>query len=223
MESRACAPRAYDALAHAGRIDADHRRLFEDAHTGLLGEPRKAARIVERVQMKRLRIVHGMKVALRLQRRAHALDLPGLDVGAELFGEQLQAADQLVAAVGVGDLQYAVGQRHTRHAFRRRADMIDAQLGQPPQLAGIIEAATPDQIGDFATEARRHRAHVVAGRIPGDPPLLQHRHRRTEFGSLERHGEAGDPAADHAHVDIQVECQARPVLTFHSGRCEPPR
>ncbi len=72
-----------DALAHARRIDADHRRLFEDAHARLLGQQGKAARIVQRVQMEGFRIMHRVEIAVRLQRLAHALDLPALDVGAE--------------------------------------------------------------------------------------------------------------------------------------------
>lgn len=59
---------------------------------------------------------------------AHAIDLPALDFGPEIFTERLQPADQLIAGIDVGDFQRPFSERDPRHPFFSRIgpDMFGA-------------------------------------------------------------------------------------------------
>jgi len=90
--------RRHDALANAGRIDADDRRILEDPRARPSRQIRKAVEISAAVDLKCPGIIHAMEIALGPELGADAVDLPAFHLGLEILAEHLQPADQLIAA-----------------------------------------------------------------------------------------------------------------------------
>src|SRR5438445_5908210 len=99
--------RCDDALADAGGIDADDRRVLENARAGAPRQRGEAMNIFAAVDLERLGVIDAVKVAVGAQLRAPAIDLPAFDLGLEIAGQRLQAADQGLADVDIADLQRA--------------------------------------------------------------------------------------------------------------------
>src|SRR5215475_3356361 len=89
--------RRNDALADTGGIDRDDRRVLEDAGAGTPRQRGKAMNIFATVDLKRLRIMDAMEIAVGPEFAADAIDLPALHLRLEIFREHLQPADELVA------------------------------------------------------------------------------------------------------------------------------
>ena len=192
-------------------IDADDRRILEDARARPPRQRRKAVHIFAAVDLERLRIIDAVEVAIGLERLADAIDLPALDLGVEILVQHLQPADQPVAGIDVGDFQHAVAAGDARHVLFGGVgpDELGALLRQRPQFAGILEADALDQLGERQREARHHGAELVAGGVPADMAALEHRDAGPEPGRLQRDGESGKPGPDHADVGIEIERQPR--------------
>src|SRR6185312_5436228 len=56
---------------------------------------------------------------------------------------------------------------------------------------------------------------LVAGRAPADLPPFENGDAGAETRGLQCHREPGEPRADHADVDIQIEGKAQPLR--HAG------
>ena len=66
-------------------IDADDRRILEDARAGPPRQRRKAVHIFAAVDLERLGIIDAVEIAVGLERLADAIDLPALDLGVEIL------------------------------------------------------------------------------------------------------------------------------------------
>ena len=97
-----------DALADAGRIDADDRRVLEDPRPCPPRQRGKAVDIFAAVDLERLRIIHAVEIAIGPELLAHAIDLPALHFGLEILAKHLQPADQLIADIDIGDFERAL-------------------------------------------------------------------------------------------------------------------
>ena len=188
-------------------IDADDRRILEDARARPPRQRGKAVDIFAAVDLERARIIDAVEIACGPELIANAIDLPALDLGLEILAQRLQPADQRFAGIDVGDFQRALGQRDARHRLfgGGGANVVGALLRQRPQLARVLEADALDQVADRKAVARHDRAELMAGRIPADMPAFEHGHAGAEPRGLQRHREAGKPGSDHANVNIQVE------------------
>ncbi len=224
MGGAQAALRRHDALAHAGRIDRERRCILENAGAGVFGQRRQAERIVERMNMKRLRKMHGVEVAPVHQLLAHLRRRPHLGVGADP-AQTLDIGFDRVGVVGLVDVQPAGDLLDARHAglVDGAADIIQPALRQRPQLLGVIEPDALDHVVDALGITRQHEAGIAAGRRLGDAAALQHRHRPATRGDLARGGEAGQPRADHADVDVEIVAQPRARRACHPRRLIPAR
>ena len=199
--------RRHDALANSRRIDADHRRILEDARARPPRQRGKTVDVFATVDLERARIIDAVEIACRPELIANAIDLPSLDLGLEILAQRLQAADQRFAGVDIGDLQRALGQCNSRHRLfgGGGANVIGALFRHRPQLARVLQADALDQVADRKTVARHDRAELMAGRVPADMPAFEHGHAGAEARGLQRHRQAGKSGSDHANVNIQVE------------------
>src|SRR6516225_6892447 len=100
------ARRRGDALAYPGRIDRKRLRMLEDAHPCRLRSICQAQRVVQGMDVKRVRKMERMKIMVGLEHFAHALDRPTFDLGSKLAVE-LDVGQHLVAVVDLGDFEPA--------------------------------------------------------------------------------------------------------------------
>ena len=209
--------RRHDALANAGRIDADHRRVLEDARPCPPRQRGKTMDIFAAVDLKRLRIIHAVEIAIGLELIAHAIDLPSLHFRLEILAEHLQPADQLIAGLDIGYFKGALAHGDARHRFFRRGgpDVFGALLRQRPEFAGVLESDTCDQLADRKTVTRHHRAELMTGCIPADVPAFENGDAGAQPCCLQRHRQAGKACAYDGDVDIQIERKPRTLL--HRG------
>ena len=68
---------------------------------------RQGQREIERMDVKGLRIVDRLVIALTGEQGAHARSLPRFEAGAELFGERARALGEARALVGARDGELA--------------------------------------------------------------------------------------------------------------------
>ena len=123
-----------DALADAGGIDADDRRILEDPRAGPPRQRGQAMDIFAAVDLERLGIIDAVEIAVGLELAAHALDLPALDLGLEILAQHLQPADELVADIDIGDFERALAHGDAGHRLfgGGGADKLGALLRQRP-------------------------------------------------------------------------------------------
>ncbi len=210
-----------DALANARRIDADDRRILEDAHACAARYRGEAVGIFAAVDLKRLGIIDAVEVAPGPQLIAYAIDLPAFDFGFKILAKRLQPADQRLAGVDIGDFKRALSERDARDRLFRcgGADMIGAFLRQSPQFAGVFQADPLDQVADRNTEARHRRAEMVTGRSatvsPARPaPTMQ---ISTSRSNDRRERTCGVPASGPLVVLVEVSFMS--FLTNRRGAC----
>src|SRR5450631_2700302 len=101
--------------------------------------------------------------------------------------------------------------------------VIEALFRQSPELLGVIEPDALDHAVDILLKARQHEAGIAPGCGPRHLVGLQYRHRPAAPRHLARHGQARQPGADHADVDIEIEIQARSLRACNPGRLIPAR
>ena len=194
-----------DALANAGGIDRDRRRFLEDARAGSLRIGRQTERVIERMNVDGAGKMQRAEIALVRQHLAHALRRPGLDIGADP-AQPLDLAADLVAIVGLRDMQPAGNRIDSGHAglMNRTPHIVEALFRQRPELLGVIEPDALDHAVDILLKARQHEAGIAPGCRPGHPVGLQYRHRPAAPRHLARHGQARQPGADHADIDVEI-------------------
>ena len=105
--------------------------------------------------------------------------------------------------------RHRIDARHRRF-LDRSADVFEALLRQRPHLLGGVETDAFDHVLDVFGEAGQHEAGVAAGRGAGDAAAFQHSHRPAALGDLARDGQSGEPGADDADIDVEVEIQPWP-------------
>ncbi len=87
----------------------------------------------------------------------------------------------------------------------------------------MVEADTLDDVVDIFGKARQHKSQIAARRRPGDVARFEDRNRPAPLGNLARDREAGEPRADHADINVEIEVQPRTVGTGNRSRLVPAR
>ena len=186
---------------------------------------RQAERVVERMDVERVRPMQRVEIVIGLEHVAHALGRPALDVGAELLAVEPRRRQHLVAVVDLGHFEPARHRGDARHALicDCRGHIFEPHLGERPQRLGVIHSDAGDHPVHGLGEARQHEAVVAAGGVPGDAAGLQHRHRPAAAGDLARGREPGETGADHADIDVEIEGERPALGCRHHGRGVPAR
>src|SRR5688572_27049375 len=68
----------------------------------------------------------------------------------------------------------------------------------------------PDLLGQrlgVRGKSRQYKAGVAAGGVPGDAARFQHRHRPAPPRHFQGDGQPGEPATDHADINVQLESE----------------
>ena len=217
--------RGDDPLAHAFDVDCERRRVLEDARSRRFCEFRQPERIVERMDVKCARQMHGVEIVIGPELLPHALGRPGLDLGAELLPVELNLGQHLIAVVDLGRLEPAGDRRDARHARlgNRRAHVFEAHLGERPQRLGVLQSDAADQPVHGGGKAGQNETVVAAGRAPGDAATFHHHHRPSAPRDLARRGEPGKARADHADIDVEIEGERPARGRRHHARRVPGR
>ena len=87
--------------------------------------------------------------------------------------------------------------------------IIEAGLRQRPKILGALEADPRDQLVGVGAEARQHEAGIAARRVAGEAAGLQHHDGPAAARHFPRRGQAREPAADDADIDVEIERQLR--------------
>ena len=113
-----------DTVSHGGINTADAPVTFFG----------KTTRVVQAVQMERLRMMDAVEIVRRAHGLAHALGLPRLHIGAEILAEQLQPADHAVAPLDARNLEKAVTEADAGNPGLQDggANIVDTILRQLP-------------------------------------------------------------------------------------------
>ncbi len=135
-----------DALANPRRIDTDDRGVLKNPRARPSRQRRQAVNVSAAVDLKRVGIIDTMKITIRLELGAHAVDLPSLHVSLKILAEHLQPADQLIADIDIGDLQRPLADCNARNQVLRciGPNQFGSLLRQRPEFAGILEADARD-------------------------------------------------------------------------------
>ena len=67
-------------------------------------------------------------------------------------------------------------------------------------------------------EARKHEAGVAAGSMSRNARGLDENDRPAAARDFARRRQPGEPAADDANFDVEVDVELRPFRRFHLGR-----
>ncbi len=110
--------RGDDAFAHAGRIDRQGRRIFENARAVAFRRRGERERIIDRMDGQGPQIIDRIKITLAAQHRAHALGRPALDLAAQL-AEQADKTQKFVAVVDFGNIEPAILRDRSRSRLHR--------------------------------------------------------------------------------------------------------
>ncbi|MNE06804.1 hypothetical protein D3C80_994040 [compost metagenome] len=197
---------------HAGAVlDSQYGALFEDAHAQAMRGTGFALDQIQWVQVARAHVYQaaGVLVAgddfVQLPRayqtgfRAIAkrcqVILLVLESG-ELLGCVGQFAETPAQVAGNAVLGNAAG--HQRHR-------IDAGL---LQVAHAVLADMPGKAADIMADAANQLAAIAPAGAPADAPAFQQHHRQAAFSQFQGGVDAGQPAADHAHIGRQFAVQA---------------
>ena len=170
----------------------------------------------------RTRIVDRVKIAIAAEHRPDAVGRPALDLAAE-FADQRGKARELVAIVGLGDVEPAVLRIDTRHLFMPNdvADIIEPALRQRPEILGVVEADPRDDAVRAGGKAGQDESGIAPGGVSGDAPGLQEHDRPTSAGELARDRQTRKPAADHADLGVDFGAERRPRRRIDHGRRVP--
>ena len=195
-----------DALAHAGGIDRERRRVLEHEDAGPLDRIGERQRIGERIDLECVRIVDRAEVTIGAQHVADLFERPRLGLDAEFLSEQPRPPERRFAIVELGDLEPAAALNDAVEAELGDGvgDAANALLGQRPQRARRRQADALDDLLDRRGIARHDEAAVAARRVPGDARAFEQRDRPAAPHDLARHREAGKAAADDADVDVDL-------------------
>ncbi|MNP36833.1 hypothetical protein D3C76_1302500 [compost metagenome] len=118
--------------------------------------------------------------------------LEGSELG-RCVGQFAKAPLQVASNAVLGD---APG--HKRHR-------VDAGL---LQVAHAVLADMPGKAADIMADAANQLAAIAPAGAPADAPAFQQHHRQATFSQFQGGVDAGQPAADHAHIGRQFAVQA---------------
>src|SRR5262245_5793406 len=158
-----------DALADAGRIERNRRRVLKYSRPRLLGQRREAEGIVVWVYVEGLTVVNGTKISRTAQLLAHPFCRPKLDVRTNP-AHALNFGTLLGGIVGFRHMQPPVDEfdaGHPRVQYRAR-DIIESSFRQAPKLLGVIETDALDDVSDIFGKSREHETQTAARGCPCD-------------------------------------------------------
>ncbi len=201
-----------DALAHAGGIDREHRRVFEDVDAGALRRAGEGEGVGQRIDLERVGMIDGAEIMVGAQHVADLFERPRLDLDPEVLRQQPRPGKRGFAIVGLGDVEPAIALHDPAHADLGNgiAHVADAGFRERPQRPGRGQADPLHDLFDIGRIARHHQPAVAPRRIPGDAPGFEDGRRPPAPHDFPRHGQAGQAAADDADVDVDLEPERRP-------------
>src|SRR5436309_2498994 len=128
------------------------------------------------IELEGLRVIYTVEVTVGSDLVAHALDLPALHFGVEILTQHLQAADQFVARLDIGDFERTFAESDARHQFFARGGPHELRAipRQRPQITGVVEPDALDQLAKREAVTRHHRSEVVSGCVPADMSAFEH-------------------------------------------------
>ena len=170
----------------------------------------------------RPRIVDRVKIAIAAEHRPDAVGWPALDLAAE-FAHQCGKARELIAIVGLGDVEPAVLRIDTRHLFMPNdvADIVEPALRQRPEILGVVEADAGNDAVRAGGKAGQDETRIAPGGVGGDAPGLQQHDRPAATGELARDRQTCKPAADDADLGVDFGAKRRPRRRIDYGRRVP--
>lgn len=167
------------------------------------------------MDVKRLRVVDGLMVALGRQHRPHLRGVPRLEAGAELFGQCARSLGEACALVGardrelgrahadIGPVEFVDGRPHDR----------DAALRLGVELARVILSQFVDQRARPGGKARADEAAIAAGRAPAHARALDQHDLEAAHRQQPRAVQTGKPAAHDCDIGLGLARKRRAVRT----------
>jgi hypothetical protein len=155
----------------------------------------------------------GILVERAFEDIANLLRRPGFRLDAEFSAQQPSLGVQLRIVTEFRDGQPAIHRLDTRHAGLSDggAHVVEAPLGQSPELLGMVQPDAVDNAIQALEEAGQHETQIAPRRPRGDGLRLQHGHRPAAPRNLAGRGQAGETAANDADVHIEIEGQSGAV------------
>ena len=156
--------------------------------------------------------MHRVEIMRAMQLLAYAICRPEFDVSADPT-HPFDFSVEIAGIVGLRYMQPAIDQIDAGHLRVENGapDILEPLLRQCPELFGVIESDTLNDVIDIFGKSRKHKAHIAARRRPGHVTCFKHRDGPPTLGDLARDGESGEPRSDHTDIDIEIEVQARTV------------
>src|SRR5262245_7543050 len=213
-----------DALADSGRVERNRRRVLIYSHPRVLGQSREAEGIVVWVYVEGLTVVNGAKISRTAQLLAYPFCRPKFDVRTNP-AHALNFGTLLGGIVGCRHMQPPIDEINAGHprVEDRAPDILETLFGQVPKLFGVIETDAFDNVAHIFRKSRKHKTQAASRGCPRDRRRLEHSDRPAPLSDLTGDGETGEPGADHAHIDVEIDAQARTVRTRNAVRFVPSR
>ena len=214
-----------DALAHAGRIDRERGRVLEDARAVLLGVGREAERIVERMDVERLREMQRLEILRAAQHLAHLIGRPGLHVGAEIDAQHGGMLDHRLLVVDAPHREAAVARLH---AAASRLGGARVRIRRPPRTGPTVPWRAAGRRGRRSRRsarqipARRTR-HCARTRRPQRVALPAPRPTSRAAPASRATVRPASPAPIDADIDVEVVVERGPLRRRDHGRRIPGR
>src|SRR4029453_19319926 len=201
-----------DALADSGRVERNRRRVLKYSRPRLLGQHREAEGIVVRVYVEGLTVVNGTKISRTAQLLAYSFGRPKFDVRTNP-AHALNFGTLLGGIVGFRHMQPPIDEVNAGHpgAEDRAPDILETLFGQAPKLFGVIETDAFDDVAHIFRKSRKHKTQAASRGCPGERGRLEHSDRPAPLSNLAGDGETGEPRADYAHIDVEIDAQPRTV------------
>ena len=213
-----------DALADPGRVERNRRRVLKYSRSRLLSQCRKTEGIVVWVDVEGFTVVNGTEISRTVQLLAYPFDWPKFDVRTDP-AHAFNFASLLGKIVGFRYMQPPIDEVSAGHSRvqDRAPDILESLFRQAPKLFGVIETDAFDNVTDIFGESRKHKTQTAARGCPRDRGRLEHCDRPAPLSNFTGDGETGEPRPDYAHIDIEVDGQARTVRTRIAVRFVPSR
>src|SRR5262245_2647949 len=203
-----------DALADSGRVERNRRRILKYSRPRLLGQRREAERIVVWVYMEGLTVVNGAEISRTAQLFAQPFCRPKFDVRTDP-AHAFNFGTLLCGIVGFRHMQPPIDEVNAGHprVQYRAPDILESLFRQTPKLLGVIETDPFDNVTDIFRKSRKNKTQTAARGCPRDRGRFEHSDRPAALSNFAGDGETGEPRADHAHIDVEIDVQARTVWT----------
>ena len=195
-------------------MQSGDRRVLEDPHARGFRRRGQASRVVQRMKMSAARVVESRAVALRREQRLHfgafqesQLPIAVAILQLPLLRQQVRALPLLDRDVHLAPVQVAID-RVPLDAIADQPQTLDGDVPHPP---GILEADLLLELVLAAGIAGDRLAAAATGGAVADPLRFEEDDPVTALGEMQGGGAAGDAAADHADVRLDLAGERGPV------------